>query len=83
VKDGSVYGTAKVLDTPYGRSLKTLLECSDDNGLSSLYLALRGFSESVLEDTIAGNKKVPDKAYHFISFDICMDYDIKKENGSQ
>lgn len=63
-KNGVVNGTAEILDTPFGRILKTFIDAGVKIGISS-----RGSGEEVVSTKTEGNEIVPE-TFYLETFDI-------------
>lgn len=71
-KDGVVEGTAEILDTPFGRILKTFIDAGVKVGISS-----RGSGEEVVSNKTEGNEIVPE-TFYLETFDIVALPAVKK-----
>lgn len=71
-KEGVVEGTAEILDTPFGRILKTFIDAGVKVGISS-----RGSGEEVVSNKTEGNEIVPD-TFYLETFDIVALPAVKK-----
>lgn len=63
-KNGTILGTADILDTPFGRILKTFIDAGVKVGISS-----RGSGEEVVSTKTEGNEIVPE-TFYLETFDI-------------